>query len=513
MSKTRTQYALLNSAVGFISQFIRIILSFINRTIFIQFLGVTYLGINGLFTSILSILSLAELGMTTAIAYSLYKPLADSNYSKVFAYLDLFKNIYRIIALIVFILGVVVSLFLPFFMNEIDVTSQIILIYYLFLINSVISYLFTYKRTLLDADQKRYINVSVDFAVFVVGSFLQIWILFTTKNYILYLILAIVMTVVSNLVTSIVVNKIYKNAIPHSYDSLEEHEKQQFFKSVKGTLISKISETVVFGTDNLLMSTFISIVTVGLYSNYALLTTTLQRLIGQLVASLSGTVGHLVHSDTDKEKSFAVLKRLQFVVFMIVYLVSIGIIIFINIFIQFWIGQDYLLSNTVVLLISISFFLTNYRIPYLTFINSYGLFWEQRIKNVVEALLNIVLSLLFLINFQLGISGILLGTICSSLLTVVWFEPYTVLKYGLKINPFKGYRRILEHYLIAGVTLGFLYVYSAIVSIKFSITNQIMSGLVIYMGLILLFFIHYRKQSEFQYIITIIKRLITKINK
>ena len=245
MSKTRTQYALLNSAVGFISQFIRIILSFINRTIFIQFLGVTYLGINGLFTSILSILSLAELGMTTAIAYSLYNPLADSNYSKVFAYLDLFKNIYRIIALIVFILGVVVSLFLPFFMNEIDVTSQIILIYYLFLINSVISYLFTYKRTLLDADQKRYINVSVDFAVFVVGSFLQIWILFTTKNYILYLILAIVMTVVSNLVTSIVVNKIYKNAIPHSYDSLEEHEKQQFFKSVKGTLISKISETVV----------------------------------------------------------------------------------------------------------------------------------------------------------------------------------------------------------------------------------------------------------------------------
>ena len=160
MSKTRTQYALLNSAVGFISQFIRIILSFINRTIFIQFLGVTYLGINGLFTSILSILSLAELGMTTAIAYSLYKPSADSNYSKVFAYLDLFKNIYRIIALIVFILGVVVSLFLPFFMNEIDVTSQIILIYYLFLINSVISYLFTYKRTLLDADQKRYINVS-----------------------------------------------------------------------------------------------------------------------------------------------------------------------------------------------------------------------------------------------------------------------------------------------------------------------------------------------------------------
>ena len=189
------------------------------------------------------------------------------------------------------------------------------------------------------------------------------------------------MTVTSNLIVSVAVNRIYANVIPQKYDSISETEKQTFFKSVKGTLISKVSETIVFGTDNLLMSTFISLATVGIYSNYTLLTTTLQRMIGQLVASLSGTVGNFVHSDENQEKSFEVLKRLQFIVFMIVYLVSVGLLIFINPFIQIWIGKDYLLSSTVILMLTISFFITNYRIPYLTFINSYGLFWEQRIKN------------------------------------------------------------------------------------------------------------------------------------
>lgn len=510
MNKTRTHYALLNSAVGFSTQFIRIILSFINRTIFVHFLGITYLGINGLFTSILSILSLAELGMTTAIAYSLYKPLAEENYSKVFAYLDLFKNIYRKIAMVVFALGVVVSLFLPIFMNEVEVTGQIVLIYYLFLLNSVISYLFTYKRTLLDADQRRYINVSIDFLVFLGGSILQIFVLLITKNYILYLLLAIIMTVTSNLIVSVAVNRIYANVIPQKYDSISETEKQTFFKSVKGTLISKVSETIVFGTDNLLMSTFISLATVGIYSNYTLLTTTLQRMIGQLVASLSGTVGNFVHSDENQEKSFEVLKRLQFVVFMIVYLVSVGLLIFINPFIQIWIGKDYLLSSTVILMLTISFFITNYRIPYLTFINSYGLFWEQRIKNSVEALLNIVLSLLFLNIFQLGISGILVGTICSSLLTVVWFEPYTVFKYGLKINPKKAWNEIFKHYLIASVTFLIIYLYSVTISMQLNLVTRIISGLGIYISLIVILILSFRKKSEFDYLITILKRFSKK---
>ena len=233
-------------------------------------------------------------------------------------------------------------------------------------------------------------------------------------------------------------------------------------------------------------------------------------MIGQLVASLSGTVGNFVHSDENQEKSFEVLKRLQFIVFMIVYLVSVGLLIFINPFIQIWIGKDYLLSSTVILMLTISFFITNYRIPYLTFINSYGLFWEQRIKNSVEALLNIVLSLLFLNIFQLGISGILVGTICSSLLTVVWFEPYTVFKYGLKINPKKAWNEIFKHYLIASVTFLIIYLYSVTISMQLNLVTRIISGIGIYISLIVILILSFRKKSEFDYLITILKRFSKK---
>ena len=240
MKKSRTQNAIFNSSISMIIQVLKIIVSFVNRSFFIYFLGIVYLGLNGLFTSILSMLSLAELGMTTAIAVSLYKPLAENDYSKVNSYMNLFKNIYIKISGIVGVLGLIISFFLPYLIKDVDITAEIYIIYYLFLINAATSYLFTYKRTLLEADQKRYIIVTIDFFVFLIGSILQWLFLITTGNFIVYLLIMILMTISSNILISRKIERIYNYISDKEVKEVTKIEKRSFYRNVKGTVISKI---------------------------------------------------------------------------------------------------------------------------------------------------------------------------------------------------------------------------------------------------------------------------------
>jgi len=321
MKKSRTQNAIFNSSISMIIQVLKIIVSFVNRSFFIYFLGIVYLGLNGLFTSILSMLSLAELGMTTAIAVSLYKPLAENNYSKVNSYMNLFKNIYIKISGIVGVLGLIISFFLPYLIKDIDITAEIYIIYYLFLINTATSYLFTYKRTLLEADQKRYIIVTIDFLVFLIGSILQWLFLITTGNFIVYLFIMILMTISSNILISRKIERIYNYISDKEVNEVTKIEKRNFYRNVKGTIISKIAETIVFSTDNILMSAFISVNTVGLYANYSMIVSNIQSIVSQLISSLSGSLGNLIHTENSSEKATIILKKYQFIVFILIFFI------------------------------------------------------------------------------------------------------------------------------------------------------------------------------------------------
>lgn len=510
MSNSRTQNAIYNSTVSMALQIFKIIISFANRTVFIYFLGITYLGINGLFTSILSMLSLAELGMSTAIAVSLYKPLAQKDFSKVQAYMQLFKKIYKLVALIVLFLGLVVSVFLSYFLNDIELTGELYLIYILFLINTVVSYLFTYKRTLLDADQKRYINVATDFFVFLIGSILQWGVLYVTKSYIIFLVITIAITIISNIIISYKVNKIYYQFKDISIGEIKEKEKKEFLKNIKGTVISKIAETIVFSTDNILMSAFISVDTVGIYANYSMIVKNIQGIIAQLVSSLSGSVGNLINTESKNDRAMDVLKKYQFIVFIVSFFSAIGILLFSNILISLWLGEKYLFSIEVVFVITLSFFITNYRIPFLTFINSYGLFWEQRIKNIVEAILNLVFSLALLIFTDLGILAVLIGTVLSSILTVFWYEPYSVYKFGLKLSPVQAINRIVIHYTYMLSILLLVYYLMTKVLLGKSLLILILYSIIIYIIIVVVTLCIFSKTEEFKYLINMIRKTINR---
>ena len=290
-------------------------------------------------------------------------------------------------------------------------------------------------------------------------------------------------------------------------------EKRSFYRNVKGTVISKIAETIVFSTDNILMSAFISVNTVGLYANYSMIVSNIQSIVSQLISSLSGSLGNLIHTENSSEKATIILKKYQFIVFILTLFASTGILLFSNILIIIWLGKEYLFSMNVVFVIVLSFFITLYRIPFLTFINSYGLFWEQRVKNVVEAMLNLVFSMGMLLYTNLGILSILLGTVLSSVFTVLWYEPYSVYKFGLRISPKKAIKGIVIQYSYALAVLTVIYFTITKFLMSESIYEQLVYNLSLYFGVIVITTIVFSKTKEFKYIVGLVCKIYKKIFK
>lgn len=457
--KSRTQYTVLNSVTSLSIQPFKVLMGFLSRSVFIATLGLTYLSLSGLLTSILSVLSLAELGVGAAMTYSLYKPLADEDHPKVAAYMQLFQKLYRYIGLAILILGTILSFFLSHFMRGQEVTSEVIIIYFLFLINSVVSYFFVYKRTLIEADQQKYKIMILDFLVFLIGNLIQIALLLLTKNYYLYLLCTILMTLVGNFLVSHVVDREYPYILESEVSEISQSEKQVFIKNIKGLVVSKLGDTVVFGTDNILMSTFIGLSVVGLYSNYTYLIGIVTGFMIMFVNAVRSSIANLVHNaQSSTERVLDFFKTYQFLLFMLVFFMSLGIFLFINPIITIWLGESYVFDINILLVIALNCFITTYRQIFSLFISIYGLNYEQNLKTIIEAVLNIVFSLGLLYFTDLGIVAVLGGTILSSLATVVWYEPYSVFKYGIKASGMFVYKTMAVHYftMLAGFACVYL---------------------------------------------------------
>ncbi|MGT2799459.1 lipopolysaccharide biosynthesis protein [Streptococcus marmotae] len=496
--KTRTQQALHNSFSTISIFFLRLIFEFINRLLFLRFLGVYYLGLNGIFTSILGTLSLAELGIGTSITFALYKPIAESKTRKIVAYMRLYRAIYRVIAFIILLLGLAVLPFLPTILQESSLTTEVISIYLLFLMNSVMGYLlFSYKQSLLVAYRENYVISWMNFGIIIVSSLIQWIVLFTTQSYLLVRTLILLTTLVSNLLISYLVDKRHP-LNDEEIEPLTPSEKSSLKKNVFGNLAGSIAGAVVFSTDNILMSTFISVATVGLYSNYTIITGSLNSFLSQLMGSQRSTVGNLVHT-SDGEKVYQMFKRYNFLNFAIAFLFSLSIVILIQPFIMLWLGKEYLLSSRIVALLSVYTFVQMYRYAGFVFYNAYGLYWESRHKPIAEAVLNLTLSLLFLAVFKWGIEGILLGTICSTLLTNTWFEPYIIFKYGLKrpITEFV-WTNVKQWGLFFGV-LGLIHWLNTLLVLPYGLLPWLCAATLTVLALSSIIFLVYNKNEEFKW--------------
>ena len=407
MSTSRTKHVSKNLVISGICQAINLLLSFISRSVFIHQLGTVYLGINGLFTNILTILSFAELGIGNAIVYNMYRPLAEGDNEKLKSLMDLYKKAYRIILVIISIAGLCVVPFLNLIIKtKIEVEENLTVLYLLFLCHTAISYVLAYKKAIITADQKNYIVVIVTQLAHSAQVVFQIVFLFLTRNFILFLILQIVFTLLGNVICSIVSNRLYPflktKAIP-----LGKKETGQIFKNVRDLSFYKFGSVILNGTDNILVSALVGVSEVGLVSNYVLLHNACNSVLGIISASFTASIGNLNVNST-AEKKYEIFNKYYFITAWLYGFAGVGLVTVSNYLIPVWLGKEYILDELTVIAIVLGFYVQGVHAVETTFRTTLGYFKQGRFAPLFSAIFNIILSIVLCKVF--GLAGIFIAT-------------------------------------------------------------------------------------------------------
>ena len=348
MKRSRTEFAMLNTSIALAIQPISAILGFINRTVFVSYLGVTYLGLSSYLASIVSILSLAELGIAEAMSYALYAPLARDDHGKINAFMVLYKKLYSLIGVSIFILGAISSLFFPYMIKDYTINSELYWIYFIFVFNASSGYFFSYKRTLLYVDQRNYVVNLLNFGLNTLRVLLQITVIVFTQNFMFYLLIESVLNIVNNVVTSRIVDRLYNYLYNEEMTPINQEEKNKFIRNIKGNMLGSIGEKVVFQTDSILMAKFINLTAIGIYGNYTYVLGFIALIINTIISSVVASIGNLVHSEnTTVADTLIFLKKFQFITFSMTYFGSIGYLLFIHPFIIIWLGESFSFNYTI----------------------------------------------------------------------------------------------------------------------------------------------------------------------
>ena len=509
MKRSRTEFATLNTSIALAIQPFSVIIGFINRTIFVSTLGVTYLGLSSYLTSLVSILSLAELGIGQAMSYALYSPLVREEHGKINAFMILFKKLYRIIGVSIFVFGGILSLFLPNLIKDYTINSELYWIFFLFIFNSGSSYFFAYKRTLLYVDQRNYVMNLINFGLNTLRVFLQIAILIFTQNFIFYLLIETILNIIGNVIMSYIVDRLYNYLYNEEITPINQEEKEKFIRNIKGNTLGSIGAKIVFQTDSILMAKFINLATIGIYGNYTYVLGFVAMLVNTVMGSITSSIGNLIHSeDTTLEAKISFLKKYQFIAFSLIYFASIGYLLFVHPFIIIWLGENLSFNQWTEIIIVINFFLTAYRQPNLVLISVHGLSYDQNKKVIVEILLNIFLSLYFLMVLDLGVAGILLGTIGSTLLTCTWYEPYSVFKYGLKTSSKEYFRTMIQHFILAGLSILLFSLLDYYFLIQLDFIYSLVIKIILYLIVLVIYILIFRKHEGGRQIILMIQKVL-----
>ena len=451
MTKSRTENAVKNVKTGFIVQFINKLMAFIVRTVFIKCLNSDYLGVNGLFTNVLTILSFAELGIGTAIIFSMYKPVAENDKEKIKSYMNLYKKSYNIIGICVFAIGLLVIPFMDIIVKDApNIKESIILIYILFLTNTATSYFFTYKKSIIIAHQQQSIINNIDSIFYIIKSIFEILFLIITKNFIVYLIIQIGGTILENFYLSHIANKMYPYLKDKKIKKLSKKESKDIFSNVKSLVIYKFGGVIMNGTDNILISALINVSTVGIVSNYNLIITSVKSILSSALNGVTASVGNLnaIGKKEQKEKTYY---DLTFVYYLVYSFCSIAFIILLNPFIKIWLGDNYILNISISIALAVSFFIDGMRQTGFIYRTTLGLFQKAQSTPYIGAITNIVLSIVLCKIF--GLVGIFIATSIAQLVSYSWIDTYLIYKYELKKSPLQFYKKYLVYFIVFTIEL------------------------------------------------------------
>lgn len=429
----RTEKSIKNIAFGMGAQIVTTVITFVTRSLFVKILGDEVNSLNGLFHEIVMNLSLAELGIGSAIVYNLYKPLAEGNKEKVSELMTFFKKVYRIIAGVLLGLGTIVCIFVPLFVKDLNFDNTYMrLIFMLFVINISSSYLFSYKISLLNADQNNYVYSFYWSILSALQAVVYVVVLVTTKNYVIYLIVGIVTTVFNNYIVSRQVDKRY----PYLENrTLPKEDKKNIFDNVKNIFIKELSGKITSSTDNILISILVSTLMVGKYSFYSAILTVLKSVTERVDQGLRGSLGNLF-AVGENEKCKEVLYRLTWGYGVLGIFFSVCFFCCAQPFITLWVGSEYLLEIYVLVILTVNLFCYIISKPIYAVMHVAGFFKEGRNISIIGSVVNLVVSIV--LGWFTGIFGIFLGTFFTYFIQILMKIYYV---YKLKFK--ESYRKYL----------------------------------------------------------------------
>lgn len=496
-NNSRTKNSIQNITTSLLGTVICDGLDFIVRTVFIWYLGKEYLGLNGLFNNILTLLSITELGIGTSIVYNLYKPIAENDIEKIKSYMRLYKVCYTSISLFIGIIGVCLIPFLDYFMAEKpNIPESYIIIYLFFLVNTCVSYLFTYKRSLIIANQKLSIVNIYTMIIRFCASLIQVVTLILFTSYFLYLSIMVVCTITTNIIISNKCNVLYPYiksvAVP-----LERKEIISVFKDIKAMFLYRFCDNFMSGTDSLFISKFINITIVGLYSNYTVITNTVRNIMTKIFDSITASIGNL-NATANVNKKREIFFVHNFAAFWLNAFSSISIYFLLPSFIKIWIGSSYILPDNTFIPIVILFYMVGILIPVSQYRYATGLFRYGQIRAILMPILNIICSYLLVLKY--GLSGIFWGTIIARIITQVWFDPLIVFKHSLGNGLLRFYTKNLLYIFSTLITGLLTYMLMQAVNISNIIIDFIIKILICCIVPNLIFYILFYNTNELQFI-------------
>ncbi|WP_379137752.1 lipopolysaccharide biosynthesis protein [Paenibacillus sp. sgz500958] len=503
----RVRNSIINIITGIGNQLIITLLSFVSRTVFINSLGIEYLGVNSLFTNILMMLTLSEAGIGASIMYSLYKPVAENDTERIKRLMRLYRNAYMVIALVVMLLGLSVLPFLNDIVRDQSV-QHLHVIYLIFLVNTVAPYFFSYKNAFLSVNQKNYIVTAAFSINSILSALIKISILYFTSNYILFLIVDSIMTISTAAILNMIANRKYPYLKEKAAGKLDPETKSDIVKNVKAIVIQNIGSFLILETESILISIFVSVSAVGLYSNYKMLIDISRTFINQVFQNLYHSVGNLVSSES-KEKVYSVYKVMQLLSFWLYSLLAIVLFVTIEPFIKVWIGQKFLLPSYVLMLLLLLFFERGMRNPITTIKTTAGIFHEDRFVPLAQAGIGLTVSIILV--QQIGIAGVFTGSLMGTLAMPFWTTPYLVYTKVFRLPVSHYYRAYLGYTATGFAALGVAW-YAGEWITPGGFAGVVLKALLSFIVVNLVYVLIFRRREEFTYLASVAKGILGRVS-
>lgn len=507
-NQNRTQNSLRNSKWHIIYKLIMFLFPFIIRNIIIKQLGIEYLGLSGLFTSVLSVLSLAELGFGTAIVYSLYKPVAEDNKELVCAILNYYKKIYRTVGITILVLGLSISPFLSHFIKgEVPSDINIYILYYIYLFNTVVSYfLFAYRGCIFHAFQRNDIGTKITILTKLFLYLVQLLLLIIFRNYYCYVIVIPLTTVLNNLITYFFSRRYFGEYTPKGMISPEL--KKSIKEQVKGILVERITSVMESSLDIIIISWLIGLRDVAMYNNYLTVMNGLIGILAVIPESVRNSIGNSIATESI-EKNYKDFTKFNFIYMYICSICTVCLFCLYPDFITLWIGKEYLFSAIITILICIHFYTLKAGDFTAGYFGANGLWQHAKAAYIAEIIINLTLNII--LGKLLGLTGIIISTILSLGLTNIFLIPRILFKKYFQ-KKLRNYLFPLAYYFLATVLItGLSYFILNKLSIPVTWLTFFVKGLILFISsaiLLLLFFfkLPYFKDSK-DFVILIVEKI------